>query len=308
MTVSGGSQVLVSGTNGLLEVGRNGTGTLTLTGGSTVDVAHGLGSTGQTFVGATAPGLTPATVPLAGSIIVANGSTLNAGSLLGIASDGVTNSTGTGSVLLSGLSTINAMNVAIGQNGVLGGNGTVNGNVTNNGGTLSPGASPDPLYINGNYAQSGGKINLEIDPDGRGGFLTDTLVFGPGDLVGITGATIDFNFLNGANPALFAADGLFNLDTFFRVENGSGTGDLPLSAELPLDAVFSGDIYSARSNAFDITSFTFSPDTGAQLTDSVPEPGTLSILAAALVGFVGLGRRRHGQWPDRRPSGTEGAG
>jgi hypothetical protein len=76
MTVSGGSEVLVSGTNDLLIVGRNGTGSLTITGGSTVDVAHGAGSTGQTFVGAI-PASFSSTAPLAGTLTVANGSTLD---------------------------------------------------------------------------------------------------------------------------------------------------------------------------------------------------------------------------------------
>jgi T5SS/PEP-CTERM-associated repeat protein len=279
MSVSGGSTAFVSGTNDQLDVGRNGTGTLNISGGSTVDVAHGTGSTGQTFVGATASNTPPVGGALAGRISVAGGSTLDAGSLLGIGSNGAgNNDTGTGSVFLSGMSTVNATEVVIGQNGLLGGNGTVNGDITNNGGTLSPGASPDPLYINGNYEQTGGVIDLEVLPNGTGGFLTDTVVFGVGDTVQITGALINIVFRDGADPTLFEDDGLLNYDTFFRVANPGGTGDLPLSSEFPLDSVFS-----------DVT-----------IAVSTPEPGTWVMLAVGFFGLTGLGYRRRVKAPAAR--------
>jgi T5SS/PEP-CTERM-associated repeat protein len=225
MTVAGGSTAQVSGPKSVLDVGRNGTGTLVISDGSTVDIASGPGSAGQTFVGATPTYFGAPAGTLSGSIILSGGSTLDAGSLLGIGSNGVNNNTGSGSVFLSGMSTVNATDVVIGQNGLLGGNGTVNGNITNNGGTLSPGASPDPLYINGNYEQSGGVIDLEVMPNGTGGFLTDTVVFGVGDTVQITDALINVVFRDGADPTAFEADGLLNYDTFFRVVNAGGTGD-----------------------------------------------------------------------------------
>jgi hypothetical protein len=258
---------------------RNGTGTLNISGGSTVDVAHGTGSTGQTFVGATASNTPPVGGALAGRISVGGGSTLDAGSLLGIGSNGAgNNDTGTGSVFLSGMSTVNATEVVIGQNGLLGGNGTVNGDITNNGGTLSPGASPDPLYINGDYEQTGGVIDLEVLPNGTGGFLTDTVVFGVGDTVQITGALINIVFRDGADPTLFEDDGLLNYDTFFRVANPGGTGDLPLSSEFPLDSVFS-----------DVT-----------IAVSTPEPGTWVMLAVGFFGLTGLGYRRRVKAPAAR--------
>jgi hypothetical protein len=174
---------------------------LNINGGSLVDVAHGAGSTGQTFVGATASYISGPGGALTGTVNIGGGSTLDAGSLLGIGSNGAgNNNTGTGSVFLSGMSTVNATNVVIGQNGLLGGNGTVNGNITNNGGTLSPGASPDPLYINGDYTQTGGVIDLEVVPDGTGGFLTDTVVFGIGYTVQISDTLINVVFRDGADP------------------------------------------------------------------------------------------------------------
>ena len=190
-----------------------------MSGGSTVDVASGTGSTGRTFVGATAS--TAPTGPLTGVVSLSGGSTLNAGSLLGMGSNGVNNDTGAGSVVLSDMSTVNATNIVIGQNGLLGGDGTINGNVTNNGGTLNP----DPLYINGDYLQVGGSIDFEVVPDSMGGFKVDTVVFGLGYSVRDKRRRGQCRVRDGADPAEFEDDGLLNFDTFFRVSNPGGTGD-----------------------------------------------------------------------------------
>jgi T5SS/PEP-CTERM-associated repeat protein len=185
MAVTGRSRVAITGTNNRLVVGANGTGALTVSGASVVTVARGNGSTGETFVG-----LAPTAV---GTITIKDHSTLNAGGLLGIGSDGV-NNTGTGSVILRGASTVNATNVVIGQKGLLGGNGTVTGNVTNNGGILDVGSAQHPLRISGNFTQTGGSIELEVTPDGHGGFLTDTLTLGPGKILTLPGGA-DFRSL-----------------------------------------------------------------------------------------------------------------
>lgn len=301
MTVSGGSTALVNGTGDLLMVGGNGIGTLTITNGSGVNVAASALSTGQTFVGA-APASFAAAVPISGTITVANGSLLDAGSLLGIASNGVTDSAGTGVVIFKG-GTINATKTVIGTNGVLDATGTLNGDLASNGGTVSPGAPPDKLQINGNFAQTGGNINLEIDSDGHGGFLNDKLVFENGIDFGTTGATISFHFLDDANPNTFAADGLFNLDTFFRFANADGTDEVPLSSEIPgmLDSVFVDDTYLATADNFNITSFAFDPNTGVTelVATPTPEPSAAGLLASGLLGLAGIGyvRRRRSFYP-----------
>jgi hypothetical protein len=47
--------------------------------------------------------------------------------------------------------------------GRLGGNGVVIGNVVITGGVVSPGFSPGALTVNGNYSQTGGSLNIEVD-------------------------------------------------------------------------------------------------------------------------------------------------
>ena len=94
---------------------------------------------------------------------------------------------------------------------------------------------------------------------------------GSGESVSINDADIVLNFLNGASPTQFIADGLDTFDTFFRVQNPGG-GDLPLSSELDLATVFSN----------------------VTVTVNVPEPSTwaLMVLGFAGLGFAGYRRAR----------------
>ncbi|MFV2069801.1 MAG: type I restriction-modification enzyme R subunit C-terminal domain-containing protein, partial [Pirellulales bacterium] len=47
--------------------------------------------------------------------------------------------------------------------GVLGGSGTISGNLTNSGATVAPGNSPGKLTVTGNYSQTAGSLEIEID-------------------------------------------------------------------------------------------------------------------------------------------------
>ncbi len=297
MSVTGGSSVTIGGaaTNSAIAIGGNGTGTLTVDTGSTV----GFQSTGQTFVGAPAPN-TAASAPRNGTVSVAGGSTFNAGSFLGVGSDGTNHNTGNGSFVLSGASKVNATSIFVGQNGVFGGNGTVNGAVTNMGGTLQVGASPDALFINGSYFESGGNINLEIFSDGHGGFLTDSLIFSNPALATLHNVTFNFAFQPDADPLAFLNSGAFNLSTFLF--SGDGTANTPLGTSTILGMLDSTTAFcqaSSASYSIDSISFT-SPCTATALTETagVPEPATWGLGLVWAGAMAALRRRRGGAKPE----------
>jgi hypothetical protein len=173
------------------------------------------------------------------------------------------------------------------------------GTVVVNNGTLQVGASPDPLAIHANYAQIGGKIIFEIDPDGTGGFLESTLVFDKGADVSISDADIVLDFLNGADPTKFFGDGLLKIDTFFNVSNGD-----PFGVDFPLASIFTDDSFSTNLAGDSITNF--DPDTGAltlAATGNVPEPDSLLLLLSGLIAAMPIAgwrsRRRRGAPFDR---------
>jgi len=129
-----------------------------------------------------------------GSLVVANGASINAGG-----------------------------GVYIGQGGVLGGDGTINGNLTNDGGVVSMGNSPGTLTVNGDYSQLADSI-LEVEINGNDTGEFDVLnVLGDLD---ITGGIIDMIYDPGflsllSNDTslmpnlhqLFVSTGDWNVDT-----------------------------------------------------------------------------------------------
>jgi hypothetical protein len=212
-----------------------------------------------------------------GSVVVGSGATLTAGHYV---------QSGAASTLLDD-GAISAPTVDI-AGGVFGGHGTVNGQVTLNNSSLQVGASPDALHIAGNFTQTGGSIDFEIDPDGHGGFVYSTLVLDPGSSVSIGNATVAFHFKNGADPRAFFDSGAFTLDTFLNSSNGQA-----FSSVFNVAAIFLNDTFTASSTDFTITQFDFSPQTGATalLAQAVPEPATLALLAApALLLLTRRGR------------------
>lgn len=309
LTMTGASRVEVVAASGLavLSVGRDGTGVLAMDEGSSIDIGDG-----SAYLGRMATGV--------GTVTLRGASTLNAG-YVGIgATPGV--DTGIGTLLVSDGSTINAATVEIGARGLLGGNGgTVNGDLIVRG-TVSPGESPGRIRINGGvYTGPGARLLLDVSAIGEGSFsavargfvnargeLTpgydiDQLVIGAGSSFDFTGLTIVMNFLGTTNPIDFEDSGGLDLDNFMRSANGdTETG---LSTVFPegvhwTDVLADADIVAWSSvEAYWGTElhFTGSSEGLTAVVTNVPEPATWALLLIGVLMLGVLSRRR----PIRRP-------
>lgn len=281
LTLSGGSRIDVIAAPGLAvaTVGREGTGLLRLRDASALDLGDG-----QLYVGR-----------FAGSdstVIATGGSTINAGWVgVGRALDTATGTNfdgGTGTMVLNG-ATLNATDIVIGTNGYLGGSaGAINasGTITNYG-IFSPGSSPGVFTINGNYSAGGGsRLILEVQADGQGGFLTDEVRFGAQSAIDLGSLNVEFRFLGSTDPNAFQSSGGFDIDTFVRQADASG-----VFAGLA-DTAFSGVRFSASADAYRFEDFSYSAAEGARFTAvPVPEPGTWALWSAGLLSLCWLRRR-----------------
>lgn len=257
----------LGGHSGLL----GGSGVLNVSGGSTVTVSSA-GGEGQVFIGRSGDGL--ATLS-GGSILTAD--YVGVGAVLG--ADG-----GFGRLIVNDASVLSATTIEIGAKGYVGGTGTLVGNVINRG-IFSPGNSPGTLFIDGSFINAtGGRLVLEVESDGMGGFKTDQLIFAAGTAVDLGGLAVSFHFLGGTDPNAFQASGKFDIDSFLQVQ-GSDEG-LDSSA-------FARVSFSARADAYTVTNFSFTADGGAAFTAAaVPEPGEWMMLLSGLAVVAWVSRRR----------------
>lgn len=287
LTLSGGSRISLSAAAGLatLSVGHDGSGVLSMDGHSSIDL-----SDGNTFLGRLATG--------SGTVVMSQSSTLRSG-YVGVGSTpGI--DTGVGSLMVGSGSAVTAQTVEVGTRGLLGGsNGTINGTVIVRG-TLAPGESPGRLTINGGLQmQSPGRMVLEVQADGHGGFITDQVVLTKGSVFDLSAAAIEFHFLGDTDPAAFLATGLFDMDTFLRWLDGT--------VESGLSAAFApgddwGDVlanaqFRAFSDHWTVSALDLRADGGfAASIQAVPEPSTWALLLAAFTGFwlISVARRRRG--------------
>lgn len=273
MILSGGSQinVIAASQSANFVVGRDGTGFLRMKDASRIDVGDGSFYTGL----------------LAGSdgtVIVTGGSSISAG-FVGIGRN-KTGDGGTGTMVVNN-STLTAQTIEIGANGYLGGNGTIIGNVTNYG-IFNPGNSPGTFVIDGSFTNgAGGRLFVEVESDGHGGFNTDKFVFKDGSNIDLSGAQVVFRFLGNTDPNAFQASGNFDIDSFFRMAGPNGEHDL--SHDL-----FGNVDFVARADAYTIEDFSFTTEGGAtfKATPAVPEPETWALMLAGLGVGLTLARRR----------------
>jgi hypothetical protein len=273
LQMSGGSRIEIAGPAnlGLFQVGREGVGVVQMS-DSDVDV----GSTGLVHIGRAAGG--------SGVIRMSDGSTLTAG-FVGVGRHQLADLTnadgGMGLLNVSSGSVITATNLVIGTKGVLSGDGIINANVINYG-VISPGNSPGTLVINGNFSDAGGKLVLEIEADGLGGFNKDKIIFGPSSVVDFGGLNIEFQFLGATDPTAFLATGDFDVDAFIVRDDGAGN-----LAALP-DSIYAGASFSAATEAGPLTGIVITP--GGTVT-AVPEPQTYALFGFGLAVLAWARRR-----------------
>lgn len=165
--------------------------------------------------------------------------------------------------------------------GTLSGTGTINGDVFVGGGPgtpgtaeFNPGNSPGTMTINGNFELlPGGVLNLEIIPDGSGGFLFDKLVVG-----GSAYLNGQVNFL--VDPSIGDGWGVLSGIRFFDCLT-PGPCSVGNGSEFTWNVLGRpGSLLSYDSNGFYI-----------DYLAPVPEPETWTMMLAGL-GLVGWMTRR----------------
>jgi hypothetical protein len=281
LTLANGAQLLIHNTGtqrtnlsiGGPDFSPGGSGVMDVSGGSHIDVS---GTAGGQFVMA-------ATSGSVGITRIADGSTLTTnyvgiGALNGV--DG-----GVATLMVQDTSSVTADTFEIGAKGFIGGTGTLVGNFINRG-TVSPGNSPGTLHIQGGFTNHvGGRLVLEVESDGHGGFVTDQLIFDGGGSLSLASLQVEFRFLGATDPNAFQATGGFSIDSF--LSQGGGALD---------HNVLAGATYSASSASYQFTSFTFSADGGAVFqAQAVPEPETWMLWGIGLAFGACFNTRRRRQ-------------
>ncbi|MDT9000814.1 PEP-CTERM sorting domain-containing protein [Paucibacter sp. APW11] len=266
LDVAGGSSIALNAGPGaaMVVIGHDGQGLATFRGASQLQLGDG-----SLLIARDAAGI--------GQLRLSEGSSAQAGYVGVGAWNG--SDTGVATLIVNDGSVLTAQTIEVGGHGYVGGTGTLIGNVINRG-VFSPGNSPGTLHIQGSFQnQAGGRLVLEVQSDGHGGFVTDQLLFANGASVSLDQLQLSFHFLGNTDPNAFQASGLFGVNTFLQ-QGGHG-----------LDAsLFNQVSYTASADAYQISNFSFNASTGAVFSaQPVPEPATWAML---MMGMLVMGWRR----------------
>lgn len=302
--IAGGSQVLIrnNGTAGAglllggIDNQPNGTGVLTVRGGSRIDIESaghrsaaiiGLGGSGTaTFEEQSALYVRTGEILIGRNADATGELTLRGGSVARASYVGIgytqAGEGGQGLLRVQDSSSVAAPLIELGSRGWLVGTGRVIGQVVNCG-TISPGNSPGTLTIEGGLVNlAGGRLVLEVEGDGAGGFRTDELLFTDASLVDLGSLEVSFRFLGDTDPTAFQATGGFTLERFFGLEGGSELAH----------GKFAAVSFSASAEGYVISDFSFSADGGASFSAApVPEPAAWLLMAAGTAALLARRRR-----------------
>jgi autotransporter-associated beta strand protein len=120
------------------------------------------------------------------------------------------NVVGGGTTVSAGLLTVNGSltsSIVVASGGMIGGSGTLIGQLTSNGGVLAPGNSIGTLNVTGNFVQTGGVYQVEVNSGGQN------------DRIVATGtATIG----GGATVQVLAASGTYQRNTTYTIVTATG--------------------------------------------------------------------------------------
>jgi hypothetical protein len=168
-------------------------------------------------------------------------------------------------------------NVYVGSGGEVTGSGSLTGNMIITSGTVDAGGTaPGTLSIAGNYLQNGGTLKFTIagTKTGQASQLDAT------GSVGISGSTLEFDFVNGYAP--IAGQTFQVIDPPQSVSINDLTYDftgLAPGFTFSVNSDANGLLFTALSN-------------GVATTSPIPEPATLALLAMAGTGMLLLRKRR----------------
>ena len=174
-------------------------------------------------------------------------------------------------------------NINVYEDGILNGDGTIVGNVNVEGGTVAPGNSPGTLTIDGDFIVDSGILEIEVAS------LTSY------DIFDVSGDTYI-----GEDALIDITLGSLDIDTIDITNFFTGSGSLTFDDEFdPLtDIVLSilglngGDTYSVDLIFYDhIYTYAESGVSIGQGTSPAPEPSTMFLFCAGLIGIAGIRRK-----------------